>query len=259
MLVFIELFWVTTQTVADCRVRPISLQNPLVQVARYSSNGPSGVILIIPPTGGENYIDRRYAKKLCRNGFSAYILQDWQGKHETRLSLSIHETLLSRAQKAIDRVLNEIEADQVGILGTSVGGIHAATAFVRHSKIDKAFLIVAGAPVAAVIAESNERTLSAVREQRLNKLTLNSIDQYKAALSKEINTDPLLLPPFKAGKRVAAAIALDDEMVPSRYQVRLAEALGANPLIKYNSGHFFTILRTWLFQSDRVLDFFQSN
>ena len=56
--------------------------------------------------------------------------------------------------------------DFIGIFGTSVGGIHSATALGKLNPIQAGFFIVTRAPVHKVIAYSTEQTLSKYRKIR---------------------------------------------------------------------------------------------
>ena len=54
-----------------------------VNVAKYSGINPSTKsLLILPPTGGENFIDRSYAQDFSKLGYDVYILQSWTGMDE---------------------------------------------------------------------------------------------------------------------------------------------------------------------------------
>jgi hypothetical protein len=91
-----------------------------VNVSTYKAKKTAlGSILILPPTGGSNVIDRLYAKTLRSAGFDVYILKHWTGDDEYSLELEIHQRLYEKAQKAIGKVLSDIETPFIGILGTS--------------------------------------------------------------------------------------------------------------------------------------------
>src|SRR5688500_14956213 len=91
-------------------------------------------IILMPPTGGTNLIDRSYASTLCERGFDVYILEQWTGGSEyNELDLLIHEKHYHLAQKAIGLTIENIRSSRfIGILGTSAGGIHASIAMSLH-------------------------------------------------------------------------------------------------------------------------------
>jgi hypothetical protein len=54
-----------------------------VQILKLQSKIPNQKsILIIPPTGGTNFIDRSYGKLFCENGFDVFILDRWTDDDE---------------------------------------------------------------------------------------------------------------------------------------------------------------------------------
>ena len=77
------------------------------------------------------------------------------------LALDIPAQLLVQAQQVIAKVIEEKTQteDFLGILGTSVGAIHSATALRLYDRIQSGFLILEGIPIHKVIADSNEKTL----------------------------------------------------------------------------------------------------
>ena len=210
----------------------------------------------MPPTGGITRLERSYAANFCRRGHEVILVDSWRGKFEQSLDLSVHQRLLKRAQDAIQTVITEYNFKEAGILGTSVGGIHAATALMKFSEIKKALLIVAGAPVADVIAESEQSDLAAVRTERMKKFGFKNVSEYKLALREAIDEEPLSYIDGLKDKQVAMVVAEKDKVVATKYQRQLVEALDPDWVLEYPNGHVLTIGRFWWFQTDRVLDFF---
>ena len=65
-----------------------------VDVAKYASTTPSQKsLLILPPTGGENFVDRSYARQFTRAGYDVYIVREWTGMLEKSTDLEIHQRL----------------------------------------------------------------------------------------------------------------------------------------------------------------------
>ena len=136
-----------------------------VRVAKYSGTEPSSKsLLILPPTGGENYIDRSYAKDFSSLGYDVYILQSWTGVDELSIDLEIHQRLYGRGQKAIELVLNQINSPYIGLLGTSVGALHGAIAASKQDKLDSVFIITGGAPIAEVIILSDQKAMQDLKQ-----------------------------------------------------------------------------------------------
>jgi predicted alpha/beta hydrolase len=46
-----------------------------VKTLNYFPSGKSDkAVIIVPPTGGTNFLNRRYATALCKKGFAVYIM-----------------------------------------------------------------------------------------------------------------------------------------------------------------------------------------
>ncbi|MBC7371206.1 MAG: hypothetical protein H7326_06560 [Bdellovibrionaceae bacterium] len=242
-----------------CKVEPLLLPNNRVQVGFYKSVDPGKKsVLIIPPTGGENVLDRSYASNLCEGGFDVYLLQHWNNDDDNSIDLGIHQRAYDSVQQAIAETLSQIQSPFIGILGTSVGAIHVSSAMSLHPRLDAAFLIVGGAPIANVIATTDQEALVKARKIRFEMLHYKNDAEYIAALDKEIHTDPFKLPQGFRGKTLGMVISSDDTTVNYKYQLQLKELWQPQTLIELSNGHFFAILKTWLFHKMEIVHFFQN-
>ena len=134
----------------------------------------TNTIIIVPPTGGTNILDRNYGETLCAKGSDVFILEHLTDDNEHSLDLNIHQRFYERAQKAIGLTLKNINSSFVGILATSVGAIHAAIATHHFNRIQAAFLIVGGAPISEVIAFSDQDVLVQARKKRFETMSFTS-------------------------------------------------------------------------------------
>jgi poly(3-hydroxyalkanoate) synthetase len=159
-----------------------------VQLIEYTKPGKhySEAVLIIPPIYGTNFIDKSYAKALCRQGIKAIIVHRWSKDREQTVELDMYKRFYKRAQKAIKLTIDANKKYKLGILGTSSGGIHAAIATSRFDEIKTSLLIVSGGNIAAILAESSQKIVSKQRNTRRVKLGLNSSKEYKDALKKHL-------------------------------------------------------------------------
>ena len=89
-----------------------------VQVTRYLHEQATKSLMIVPPTGGTNLIDKNYAKKFFDAGYNVYIVNDWPRETGKPFDLELHERFYSHAEKAIEMTLQQIKTPFVGILGT---------------------------------------------------------------------------------------------------------------------------------------------
>jgi hypothetical protein len=229
------------------------------QVLQYQCAKPAlQSILIMPPTGGTNYLDRSYAKTLCENGFDVVILEHWTQDNEFTLDLQIHRKFYLRAQKAIGMVLEHIKTPFVGILGTSVGAIHAAIAVSRFEKIDAAFTITGGAGVNEIIALSEQEILVDAKKKRFEMLGFKNDQEYIHALKPYIPYEPLTMPKPNSHQILGMAIASKDTVVPIRNQNLLRKFWSPKTVIEVSGNHKYSIIKTWFFHRQKIVEFFKN-
>lgn len=243
-----------------CEPRALRFQDGTFEVSatKYAPASGSGrLVLILPPTGGTTRIDLSYARKFCRQGMAALVIDHWTDDQEYSLELAIHDRFYRRAQRAIDLALAQAPESHIGILGTSVGASHAAIASRRNPRIAAVFLIVGGAPIASILATSDQKILTEGKARRFRLFGFRSTEEYEAALKPFIPFEPLQM--IRAGRapRLGMAISTNDGTVPTTYQQRLREAWHPSVVIESGLGHIATILRIWLCNQNRILDFFR--
>lgn len=230
-----------------------------VQVLQYQCERPAAhSIVIVPPTGGTNFLDRSYAKVLCENGFDVVILERWTQDDEFSLDLQVHERFYQRAQKAIGVVLDNIKTPFVGILGTSIGAIHAAIAVARFNKISAAFSITGGAELGELVALSEQDVLVHAKKKRFKTHGFKSDQEYIQALKRHLPFDPLTLPQPSADKALGMVIATADTVVPTRNQMLLKKVWSPDMILEVSGNHKLSIFKTWLFHQQKIVDFFRT-
>lgn len=86
-------------------------------------------VVILPATGGSNYLDHRYAKSLSSQGAIVKIITSYSGSDEKSYDLKVHERIHKKALRSLDLVLKTFDSnDKVSLLGTSLGGLYATLA-----------------------------------------------------------------------------------------------------------------------------------
>lgn len=230
-----------------------------VQVAKYFNSQSENelMVMILPPTGGENFIDRSYAKMLCKKGIDAVILTNWTGNDEKSDALSIHDRFYRRAQTAIELVINTYKIRyKLGILGTSVGGLHAAIATSRFKEITKSMIIVGGAPIREIIAITDHSYWDGVRERRFKHLNIKSQEEYIELLRPHVPFEPLKLD-VPLAQKLAMVISTSDSVVPTKNQLQLRDYWKPQDIKYTRLGHKLAIVKTWLFDAAWIAQFFQ--
>lgn len=213
-------------------------------------------LIVLPPTGGMNYIDRSYARKFCRAGYRVLVLKNWTGYDVKRTDLDVHQEFYSRMLKAVDLSLGDVDSEFIGMLGTSVGGLFASVAATKFERLDAVFAIVAGTPLAEVIAGSDQSAMRKLAKDRKDRFGLDTPEKHIVAIGAALELEPTRQPELKTRPRFGMIVSDSDSTVPTANQLKLAEFWKPSKLITMGTGHFWTIVRTWMFYDDEILEFF---
>jgi hypothetical protein len=231
-----------------------------VQVSKYEPLDKSlKSIIIVPPTGGTNYIDRSYAEKFCAEGYDVYIMNHWTGDSEMNSDLEIHQILYARAQKAISITISEIETPFVGLLGTSLGALHGSVAANTQERLNAVFLIVGGAPITEAIVTSDQNAMRNLKEERKKRFGFKNDEDYLAALKKAFLLEPMAQGSVYKRKDIGMVQAEKDETVPYALQLKLQTFFNPKKSFTLPSSHFWAIVKTWFFHTSEVVEFFNSS
>ncbi len=231
-----------------------------VEIVKYGTATPvARSLLILPPTGGETFLDRSYARTFAEAGYDVYIIKQWTGLDERSSDLEIHQRLYTRAQKAIEIVLAQISSPYIGLLGTSVGALHGAVAASKQSRLNSVFIITGGAPITEVIATSDQKAMQKLREERRNRFGFKTIEENRVAIAERFFLEPMQLGDGYRKKALGMVITEQDGTVPSANQEKLKNYWQPQKVITYSNGHFLGIIKAWMFNKDDIFDFFQAN
>lgn len=231
-----------------------------VNISTYKKETKASKSLIIfPPTGGTNALDRSYAKKFCATGYDVYVINGWTGDHETVTDLTIHQNFYSRAQKALTVVLDNIHTPFIGLIGTSVGALHASVAANTQTKIDSVFIIAGGAPIAEVVVTSQQEAMVKLKADRKKRYGFKSDNENIEAITKVFSLEPMKQGELYKTKDIGMAIANEDTVVNSKNQIKLQKYLQPSAVITLSNDHFWGILNTWLFHDSEIINFFEKS
>ena len=218
-------------------------------------------VVIMPPTGGRTFLESRYASLFCESGFAVYVVEGWSGMSETSVELSIHNRLFGRAQRAIETIVGIAREQFVGLMGTSVGGLHAATAVGRLERISAAFVIAAGAPVVDVIVSTEQDALKSLRKRRMQVFGFEDREAYRHALAAEFHWEPLAFADAARDKPLGMVVVQGDTTVPTSRQAYLREIWRPDVAFSVSGfllgAHAVGILQTWWHHADDILAFFR--
>lgn len=231
-----------------CRPESVRLETSdkkfYVDVVRYRSTSPSGGLVIMPPTGGVNFLDRTYAQNFCDKGIDAWIVKSWTGSDEAvGLDLNVHARLLESSLFAIEKVISEMPFPKVSILGSSLGALYSIAALATFDKIKDGFLIAGGFPFSKVIARSKLKELSKVRRNRIAHFGFKSSDAYLEELANVLKPieDKVLNTDFQS-KRIGIIYSGSDDVVPTSLQKKFNQISHPDFLFRSRVSHKWTLI-----------------
>lgn len=231
-----------------------------VDLLRYHPSGtPTRTLIIFPPTGRTNYIDKSYAKTFCSNGYDVVILSQWTKDEGDDGDLGSHQRYYERAQLVMKLVLGKTKTPFIGVLGTSLGALFASMSASLYPQLNAVFTIVGGAPISSIIAESDQKALIGLYEKRKKEFGFRDQTEYANELDRRIQLDPLKMPRPSPNTNLGMVIAEGDTTVPAQFQKQLAEFWKPGHLTTLSGGHAYVIIKTWLFHTNEILDFFNKS
>ena len=250
----------------------LSVQDPVLKTPGFISTKvyePSSknerdserTILLLPPTGGENILDRGTANILCSSGFRVVLIQTWFGQTEKKLDLVMHDEGALRSLAAIRHVIDWLRpkrSSQVGILGTSVGALSSALALGFDPRLNTGVLIAGGVGMPEIIAESTEEGVSSLREARKRAFGYKDNQEYLADLQRNVKIEPADFSSFSGPKNVLAFVGLQDTTVPTPNQKSLVKIFSAE-FDEFRGDHLSTIKNTFFWKQGKIVDFFRSH
>lgn len=244
---------------------PVTFEKRNVNVSFYKARHQQikQNVIILPPTGGVNIIDKGYANELCSSGINVALITGWEHQNETSLDFSMHTNGAFRSLAAARHVIEFLQTknpNPIGILGTSVGAIAGTLVMGFDNRVTSGVFIVGGARLADVIAESDEMNTSVLRQKRMKYFGFNNLNEYKQAVRKSIQIEPSMFIGYTGKKRAMVLSADADTTVASLHQFELAQMLQAERHIQLKGNHLAGIKDSfWKHRKDIVGFFLNAN
>jgi hypothetical protein len=219
---------------------------------RPSKPGKYPACVVLHILGGDFPLARLFAHQLAQHGVASLFLKmpyygerHQPGVDVKMISSNPDETVRGMTQAVKDiryaaawlAAQEEVDADQLGVFGISLGGITASLATAAEPRFTKCCPVLAGGDMGQVLRSSNERHLVDARKQWLEKgRSLDELDE----LMKSI--DPCTYGSCLAGRNVLMLNARNDEVIPHACTEHLWEAFGRPPIFWYEAGHYSAML-----------------
>jgi dienelactone hydrolase len=227
-------------------------ENNTVYAEYYRPNkpGPFPCVVVLDITGGDQSLSRVIARHLAQNGIGGLFVQMAYygprrppGSNKRLLSYDIARTHAAIRQTVLDlrcaaawmASRPEIDKENLGIMGTSLGSFMAALTAEMEPRYHKvAVLLGGGGFVDAYYDHPKARPIVSVFE------TLGGSKALATRLFAPI--DPLTCAGNLKDRKLLIVAAKHDEIVPPRMAENLWNATGRQRIIWLNAGHYSAIL-----------------
>lgn len=219
------------------------------------------VMIVLPTITGETPLERNFAYHYAKNGMHSIILPITDDSTDLKRPITDLGRALGTSVIAVRMIVDfienrdEIDTDNIGIHGASLGGIIASTAFGIDKRIKTAVIFVAGGDLSDMLTKSDQSLVSNYRDTRMLKDRIYTIGAYKSKLKKLIVADPIFFAHRRGPKNILMITSTGDTKVPAFHQKKLWKAFGMPQKITYPYQHARTILTSSLNDKNQITEF----
>jgi dienelactone hydrolase len=228
------------------------------------SPGKHPAVVVLHILGGDFELSRLFCRHMAQNGVGALFLKlpyygerRPEGVNKRMISEDPNETIASMRQGVLDirraaaflAGQPEVDPEQLGIFGISLGGITTALASTAEPRFGKICMMLAGGDMAQIAWESPE--LKDVRDRWVAKSATR--EQFYETLKC---IDPVTYGKNVQGRKMLMLNASNDEVIPKSCTIALWKAFGEPEIVWYDAGHYSAV--RFIFDAlGRATKFFQ--
>jgi dienelactone hydrolase len=225
--------------------------------------GKRPAVIVLHILGGDFPLSRLFCNRLAQQGVAAlFVKMPYYGPRRqpgvpTRMiSPSAEETVAGMTQAVLDirratawlAAQEEVDDEQLGIFGISLGGITGALASTAEPRLQNICLLLAGGDIGRVALDSPE--IKKVRG-KLPELEGNP----ERFLEQLALIDPVTYAARARGRRILLLNASHDEVIPRACTESLWKGLAEPEIVWYAGGHY-SVVRHLFGALERVAHFF---
>lgn len=229
-------------------------------------DGKRPAVIVLHILGGDFALSRVFCNMLAQRGVAAlFVKMPYYGPRRDpksprrMISANPDETVEGMTQAVLDirratawlAARDEVDPEQLGIFGISLGGMTASLSAANEPRLKNVCLLLAGGDLGKVNWDSPD--LKKVRGE-LPKFGVGKEDLVK----KLAPIDPVTYAANLRGRRVLMLNARDDEVIPRACTESLWSACGEPEIVWYPGGHY-SVIRHIFGALDRVSRFFAVN
>ena len=233
----------------------------LPKTPKLGKKAPAVIVLHI--LGGDFPLARSFCHVLADRGVVALFLKmpyygerRPEGSSKRMVAQDPRETAVGFTQAVLDirraavflAQRDDVDPNQLGIFGISLGGITGGLAAGVEPRFNNVCLMLAGGDFGKIAWESKELDEPRAKWIKLGKSKEDFLETLKPI-------DPLTYAPSLRGRRILMMNAKDDEVIPPDCTKSFWKAAGEPEIIWYSGGHY-TVARHLFNAMKRTSDFF---
>ncbi|MBN2316695.1 MAG: dienelactone hydrolase family protein [Sedimentisphaerales bacterium] len=208
--------------------------------------GKFPTVLILPISGGIDFSVTSFAGHFASHGFNCAVVHNREADLESTQSAEeiedyFRQTVLDNRQ-VLDYLAEreEVDANKLGCLGLSLGGIRASMLAGVDERVKCVAIGLAGGSIADITMLTGERE---IKNQIKDIIAMGATPELiYTELSEKVVTDPIRLAPYADARNVLMFIAMFDQVVPRDCCDWLWESCGKPEVIYLPSGHYGSFL-----------------
>jgi dienelactone hydrolase len=228
--------------------------------------GKHPAVVALHILGGDFDLSRLFCRQLAQNGVNALFLKlPYYGPRrpegvEVRMINEDPKTTVANMRQGILDIRRaaaflagqeDVDKNQLGVFGISLGGITSALASTAEPRFQKICLMLAGGDMARIAWESPE-----VKEVRERWLAKGGNKEEFYDIIKQI--DPVTYGDQVRGRKILMLNATHDEIIPKVCTESLWHAFGEPEIVWLDAGHY-SAMRHIFDALGRVTKFFQDD
>jgi len=216
------------------------------ELYRPKQDGKRPAVIVLHILGGDFALARLFCHSLNQGGTTALFLKmpyygprREPGVNRRMIAEDPEETVAGMTQAVLDirraaaflASRDDVDSEQLGILGVSLGGITAALAAEAEPRLTNVCLLLAGGDFPKIAAESAEF-------KRQREKFLSSGKDPTGLLAGVKQVDPLTYAELLRGRRVLMLNAKSDEVIPKACTEALWIGAGKPEIVWLTGGHY---------------------
>jgi dienelactone hydrolase len=224
--------------------------------------GKRPAVIVLHILGGDFPLSRLFCNRLAQQGVAAlFVKMPYYGPRRApgvprrMISANPDETVEGMTQAVLDirravawlGAREEVDPDQIGVFGISLGGITGALVATAEPRIQNVCLLLAGGDISRI----------KLAELKVRGELPKDFGDPETYIKKWAVIDPVTYAENARGKRILLLNADRDEIIPRACTESLHKAFGEPEIVWYAGGHY-SVIRHLFSALNRVATFFSA-